>query len=222
MWSPHSLYGKKLKTYSVAYFVATKNFFFHKKQKSANVTFFWSFGRQLLSQCSDSIIMVCHRTKAKATATHGFWGTMVHEYTFQANKGYFGINLNGQGISLLFKRTLVEKCRGKWNLLNREKRNKKKFSRVWKHIPPSPLPSPLNFRTFWSFLKWINWFNSTVFPQTINSLWLHVQQPHKDLNTLNDHQWDKQHCDKQPQGETNPGRQQWLLCHCNLPAGFRT
>ena len=50
---------------------------------------------------------------------------MVHDYTFQANKGYFGINLNGQGISLLFKRPLIEK----WKLLIGEK-GRKKNSRV--------------------------------------------------------------------------------------------
>ena len=50
---------------------------------------------------------------------------MAHDYTFQANMGYFGINLNGQGISLLFKRTLIEKCRGKGKLLIGEKGRKK-------------------------------------------------------------------------------------------------
>jgi len=69
---------------------------------------------------------------------------MVHEYTFQAKKGYFGINLNRQGISLLLKRTLVEKCRGKWNLLI-GKKGTKKGSKTHPTLSPS---LPLSFRTF--------------------------------------------------------------------------
>lgn len=41
------------------------------------------------------------------------WG----EHLSQGNKGYFGITLNGQGISLLLDVTSTEHFKEKWNLL---------------------------------------------------------------------------------------------------------